>query len=504
VTPVLDDTNTPLPDARGNAVQVETPASTEGRRRVLVVDDYTLSADSLCEQLESWGFEARAAYTVDQAMTVAEEFDPDLVVSDLVMPGADGIELLGRLREQGHDVEFLVLTGQGKVETAIEALQKGAFDYVAKPVDPQHLLHLLRRASERLESRRTMFRLRRVLENQGWYEDLVGDSPPMVELKRLIGQVASSAASVMITGESGTGKELVARTLHRLSPRDAQPFIPVNCAAIPENLLESELFGHEKGAFTGAIAARQGSFELANGGTLFLDEIAEMPVLLQAKLLRALEERSFRRVGGSTEVHVDVRVIAATNRDLEEAKNSGALREDLYYRLNVFHLHLPALRERGDDKITLAQRFIVLFAHREGKPVVGLDDATRDLIKDYAWPGNVRELRNAMERAVIVAHDALIAPENLPPAVRGKEEEVTIEPTVAAGMTVDEVERRLIFLTLEETGGNKTRAAKLLGISLKTLHNKLRRYKDEGLMATAGPEEAPALMVEADSPGEPS
>jgi transcriptional regulator with PAS, ATPase and Fis domain len=282
----------------------------------------------------------------------------------------------------------------------------------------------------------------------------------------------------MITGESGTGKELVARTLHHRSPRAAQPFIPINCAAIPENLLESELFGHEKGAFTGAVATRLGSFELAHGGTVFLDEIGEMPALLQAKLLRALEERAFRRVGGSVEINVDVRVIAATNRDLEEAKRTGALREDLYYRLNVFHLHLAPLRERGDDKLGLAHRFAVYFAHREGKPVVGLDDATRYLIMRYSWPGNVRELRNAMERAVIVATGELIAPENLPSAVRGGPS--GNDPVVLAGMTVDEVERRLIFLTLEKTEGNKTRAAKMLGVSLKTLHNKLRRYRETG------------------------
>jgi transcriptional regulator with PAS, ATPase and Fis domain len=315
----------------------------------------------------------------------------------------------------------------------------------------------------------------------------------MIELKRLMEQVAPSSASVMITGESGTGKELVARTLHRWSPRASRAFIPINCAAIPENLLESELFGHERGAFTGAVATRQGAFELADGGTLFLDEIAEMPALLQAKLLRALEERSFRRVGGSVEITVDVRVIAATNRELEDARRTGALREDLYYRLNVFHLLLPPLRDRGNDKITLAHRFVASFADREGKGVSGLDTPTRLAILSYAWPGNVRELRNAMERAVIVAHGDMIARENLPPtALEGPSGS---EPVVLAGMTVDDVERRLILLTLEKTAGNKTKAAKLLGVSLKTLHNKLRRYREEGMLGSDPAGESPALAM---------
>ncbi len=450
------------------------------RRRVLVVDDYVPSADGLSEHLEGYGYEARAAYSAEQALALAETFDPELVVSDLVMPGMSGIQLLEQMRAGNQEIEFIVITGQGTIETAKEAIQKGAFDYLTKPVDAAHMRHVLGNAAERLTSRRTMAEMRRILQNEGWYDEMVGESPPMLELKRLIEQVAPSAASVMITGESGTGKELVARMLHRWSPRAARSFIPINCAAIPETLLESELFGHEKGAFTGAVATRQGAFELADGGTLFLDEIAEMPTILQAKLLRALEERAIRRVGGSSEITVDVRVIAATNRDLEEARRTGALREDLYYRLDVFHLMLPPLRDRGDDKLTLAHRFVASFAHREGKSIAGLDDATRYLIMSYSWPGNVRELRNAMERAVIVARGELIAPENLPPNVRGGPS--GNDPVVLAGMTVDEVERRLILLTLEKTGGNKTKAARLLDVSLKTLHNKLRRYREAGVL----------------------
>ena len=456
------------------------PVRGSDRPRALVVDDYASSAEALSEHLDSWGYDSRVALSGEQALALTEDFEPDVVVSDLVMPGMSGIDLLEKLRARGLDCEVLLLTGQGTIETAVEAIRKGAFDYVAKPVDPQRLRHLLDRAIERLSSRRELFRLRRVLQNEGWFESIIGESPRMLELFRQIDQVAPSSASVMITGESGTGKELVARTLHLRSPRANQPFIPVNCAAIPENLLESELFGHEKGAFTGAVATRQGCFELADGGTIFLDEIGEMPALLQAKLLRALEERRFRRVGGTHEVSVNVRVIAATNRDLEEAKQKGVLREDLYYRLNVFHLDLPPLRERGEDRLLLAQRFLTEFAHREGKPVVGLDNEARVLVMRYDWPGNVRELRNAMERAVIVARGPVLGPETMPPTVRGGA--TGYEPILLAGMTVDDAERQLIFLTLERTGGNKTRASKLLGISLKTLHNKLRRYREQGFL----------------------
>ena len=473
-----------LPDAPFAASPLADPTASVGRPierpRALVVDDYVSSADALAEHLEAWGFEARAVHSGEQALAGLEDFAPDIVLSDLIMPGISGIELMERIRATGLDCEVLLLTGQGTIETAVDAIRKGAFDYVSKPVDPPRLRHLLERALERLASRRELFRLRRVLQNEGWFDSMIGDSPRMIELYRQIEQVAPSAASVMITGESGTGKELVARTLHQRSPRAGQAFIPVNCAAIPENLLESELFGHEKGAFTGAIAQRQGCFELADGGTLFLDEIGEMPTPLQAKLLRALEERRFRRVGGSQEVVVDVRVIAATNRNLEQARQEGVLREDLYYRLNVFHLDLPALRDRDEDRLLLAQHFVSEFAHREGKPVVGFDNEAKVAIMRYAWPGNVRELRNAMERAVIVARGPVLGPETLPPTVRGGA--TGYEPVLLAGMTVDDAERQLIFLTLERTGGNKTRAAKMLGISLKTLHNKLRRYRDLGIL----------------------
>jgi DNA-binding NtrC family response regulator len=472
---VNDDLETPLASSTGELpADDDTLGAAPGKRRVLVVDDYSPSADGLVEHLETWGFSARAAYSAEQAIAAAEEFDPELVVSDLVMPGADGIQLLERLRAQNLDVEFLMLTGQGTIETAKEAIQKGAFDYLTKPVDPAHLRHLLTLASERLESRRTMFRLRRVLQSHGWYDALVGDSGPMVELKRTIEQVAPSAASVMITGESGTGKELVARTLHRRSPRASQPFIPINCAAIPENLLESELFGHEKGAFTGAVAMRQGCFELAHGGTVFLDEIGEMPALLQAKLLRALEERAFRRVGGTQEVQVDVRVIAATNRDLEGMIREGTFRQDLYYRLNVFPLRVPPLRERGEDVEILARAFSERGSARLGRPIAPLTAEDVAKLRRYEWPGNVRELQNVMERAVITACEGRL---NLKRALPEPTASAEAAPGILTIAELEVLERRSIEAALDAAGGKVSGpggAAERLGVPASTLSSRLK------------------------------
>ena len=482
----------PLPSADVNVASTEvTPArGSEGwgeagsplRRRVLVVDDFFETATALREQLENWGYEARANRSAEDALAQIEEFRPEIIISDLAMPGLSGIQFLERLDVRGRGLVFIVLTGQGSIESAVEAMQKGAFSYLEKPIDQWRFQVLLREAEERLEKDRVILTLQRRLQAEGKFgEQLLGKSPRMFELYTLTAQVAPSSASVLITGESGTGKELVAKTIHELSPRRTKPFIPINCAAIPETLLESELFGHEKGSFTGAVAMREGCFELAQGGTVFLDEIGDMPVGLQAKLLRALEERAFRRVGGSIEIRVDVRVIAATNRDVESARRDGSLRDDLYYRLNVFHLDLPPLRDRQGDILLLAQHFVREFAAREKKPVNGLDDETQKYLMLHQWPGNVRELRNVIERAVIVARGDTITATNLPPLLRGRP--TRTEPVWTPGMTVDEVERLLILATLERTVNNKTRAAKLLGVSLKTLHNKLRRYRDEGLLA---------------------
>jgi transcriptional regulator with PAS, ATPase and Fis domain len=320
--------------------------------------------------------------------------------------------------------------------------------------------------------------LRRQLRESGTFGSIIGNSPEMRKIYQVIEQAAPTGASVLITGESGTGKELVAQTVHQLSPRASHPFVAINCAAIPETLLESEIFGHEKGAFTGAADRRQGCFELADRGTLFLDEIGEMTPATQVKLLRVLQERRFRRLGGRTEQSVDVRVIAATNADPVEAVKVGKLREDLYYRLNVFSFHLPPLRERKDDLPLLIQAFINEFNQRNQKQVVGVDQEAMRMLEHYAWPGNVRELRNVIERATILCGGAFIEPKHLP-AVLAQEPPARHQPqlALAPGTTVEEAERRLILMTLEHTRDNKTRAAEILGISLKTLHNKLNKLR---------------------------
>jgi DNA-binding NtrC family response regulator len=390
----------------------------------------------------------------------------------------DGLELLRALQQQGADATTLLLTAQGTVETAVEAMKAGAYDYLTKPIDIQRLKVLLDKIVERLETLREVKALRRQLREHGTFGPLIGNSPEMRKIYQVVEQAAPTNASVLITGESGTGKELVAQTLHQLSPRASFPFVAINCAAIPETLLESEIFGHEKGAFTGAADRRQGCFELADRGTLFLDEIGEMTPATQVKLLRVLQERTFRRVGGRTEQSVDVRVIAATNIDPVEAVQKSKLREDLFYRLNVFAFRLPPLRERKEDLALLIQSFINEFNSSNQKSIAGVDHQAMRMIEQYAWPGNVRELKNVIERATILAPGPFIEPKHLPASL-AHEPPVQHQPQVALapGTTVEEAERRLIQMTLEHTRDNKTRAAEILGISLKTLHNKLNKLR---------------------------
>ncbi|MEZ5319614.1 MAG: sigma-54 dependent transcriptional regulator [Vicinamibacterales bacterium] len=449
--------------------------------RLLVVEDDAAQRVGLQQLLKSWGFTVDAATDGRDALEKIAADRPTIVLTDMVMPGMDGLDLLRALRQQDvTDITVVMMTGQGTVETAVEAIKQGAYDYIPKPVDPQRLKILLDQIVERHGTLREMRALRRHLQEHGRFGKMIGASRQMKAIYQVIEQAAPTSTSVLVTGESGTGKELVAQTIHQLSPRASQPFVPINCAAIPDTLLESELFGHEKGAFTGAIARRQGCFELANRGTLFLDEIAEMTPVTQAKLLRVLQERTFRTVGGTREQSVDVRVIAATNVNPLEAVKQGKLREDLFYRLNVFPIALPPLRERKEDLPLLIDAFIREFDERNGKAVAGVNDRTMDIFQKYEWPGNVRELRNVLERATIVAKNPLIEPGDLPPLSTGVG--AAAEPAAAgagltAGTTVDEAERRLIEITLDHTGGNKTRAAEMLGISLKTLHNKLNRMK---------------------------
>src|SRR5947207_527267 len=382
--------------------------------RVLIVEDDAAARNGLVQLVKSWGFVAESAADGEEALQKVTTFRPAIVITDLVMPGMDGLDLLRALQQQGADVTTLLLTAQGTVETAVEAMKEGAYDYLTKPIDLQRLKILLDKIVERLETMREVKALRRQLRESGTFGSLIGNSPEMRKIYSIIEQAAPTAASVLITGESGTGKELVAQTIHHLSPRASFPFVAINCAAIPETLLESEIFGHEKGAFTGAADRRQGCFELADRGTLFLDEIGEMTPATQVKLLRVLQERSFRRLGGRTEQSVDVRVIAATNIDPVEAVKAGKLREDLYYRLNVFAFRLPTLRERKEDLPLLVQAFINEFNTRNQKSIVGVDQQAMRTLEHDGWPGNVRELRNVIERATILAAGQFIEQKHLP------------------------------------------------------------------------------------------
>jgi len=452
-------------------------AKTVGER-VLIVEDDPAARIGLEQLIKSWGFVAESASDGEEALEKVTTFRPAIVITDMVMPRMDGLALLRALQQQGADATTLLRTAQGTVETAVEAMKEGAYDYLTKPVDIQRLKILLDKISERLDTMREVKALRRQLREHGSFGSLIGNSPVMRKIYQVVELAAPTGASVLITGESGTGKELIAQTIHQLSPRATFPFVAINCAAIPETLLESEIFGHEKGAFTGAADRRQGCFELADRGTLFLDEIGEMTPATQVKLLRVLQERSFRRLGGRTEQTVDVRVIAATNIDPAEAVKAGKLREDLYYRLNVFSLRLPTLRERKEDLPLLVQAFISEFNTRNKKSIAGVDQQAMRTLEQYAWPGNVRELRNVIERATILAAGPFIEQKHLPPALADEPPPPPLpRVALAPGITVEEAERRLIMMTLEHTRDNKTRAAEILGISLKTLHNKLNKLR---------------------------
>ncbi len=446
--------------------------------RVLIVDDEAGSRQGLSELVGSWGYSTDVAADGVEGLSKAREFRPQIVIADLVMPLMDGLGLLSGLEPELDHLAVVMLTAKGSIAIAVEAMKKGAFDFLTKPVDTEQLRHVLARAVERGAAFARAETYRRNLRETGAFGRIVGKNPTLAKLHDLMGRIGPSAASVLIVGESGTGKELVARTLHELSPRQKSRFVAVNCAAIPDTLLESEIFGHERGAFTGAEGRRLGLFELAGGGTLFLDEVVEMAPATQAKLLRVLEERSFRRVGGSEEIQVDVRVLAATNRDPVKALSGGKLREDLYYRLNVFTLELPPLRDRKDDIPLLVAAFIREVNERNQRNVVGIEEDALQALRSYDWPGNIRELRNVVERSVIVARGSRIQRNDLPPSVfspvRAEAEAGTGFPV---GTTVDEAEKSLILKTLDATGQNKTKAAEILGISLKTLHNKLKKYR---------------------------
>jgi DNA-binding NtrC family response regulator len=444
--------------------------------------------------LSAWGMKPETASDGIEALQRLNSFPADVIITDLNMPGLDGFGLLQRLRESGEMPPTLVLTAYGSIETAVQTVHElGAFWFVEKPIQPAALEVLLRRAGSHAGLRAEKSNLERQLRYKGSLGELVGTSSKMQEIFALLQQAGPSKACVLITGESGTGKELVARTIHELSARRQGPFVAINCAALPETLIESELFGHEKGSFTGASERRAGCFEVAQNGTLLLDEIGEMPMQTQAKLLRILEDSKVRRLGGKSEFEVDVRVVAATNKVPEEAVRGGHLREDLYYRLNVFQIHLPPLRERKEDLRLIAEALISDLNRKHLCRIADLAPVVMQALEHHQWPGNVRELRNVLERAVILAGEGTIELQHLPAFLQGTAATAaTVESSTHAaqapatsdvggirfqiGTTVEEAEKGLILHTLEHTRNNKTRAAEILGISLKTLHNKLKEY----------------------------
>jgi DNA-binding NtrC family response regulator len=461
--------------------------------KVLVVDDEASQRSGLAAMLSAWNMAAETAADGEEALEKLAGFSADVILTDLNMPGMDGFELLRRLRDAGDPTPTIVLTAFGNIEKAVQTVHElGAYWFLDKPIQPGVLEVLIRRAGSHAGLLADKRNLERQLSYKGSLGQMVGTSPKMQEIFALLQQAAPSKACVLITGESGTGKELVARTVHALSPRRQGPFIAINCAALPETLIESELFGHEKGSFTGANERRAGCFEVAQHGTLLLDEIGEMPLPTQAKLLRILEDSRVRRLGGKSEFEVDVRVVAATNKVPEEAVHGGYLREDLFYRLNVFHIHIPPLRERKADIPNIAEALMADLNRKHECRVAEIAPAVFDAFERHNWPGNVRELRNVMERAVILAGEGTIERKHLPAfLVNGTSASVATAGVslrapvpqedddsvrFAVGTTVEEAEKGLILRTLEHTKNNKTRAAEILGISLKTLHNKLKEY----------------------------
>jgi DNA-binding NtrC family response regulator len=449
-------------------------------QRVLIVEDEENARKGYEALLRKWNCEVLGVGSGEDALAKFPEFSPHVVLADVELPGMNGLDLLRHLGDEILRTPVIIITGRGSDERIVQAIEAGAYYYIEKPLKPPVLRALLDRALGRVRDQQAVAALTRQLRDAGRLGTLVGASRDMQEVMRQVEMAAPSTASVLITGETGSGKEMVARSIHMLSPRADRPFVAINCSAIPESLMESEIFGHEKGAFTGAAERRIGCFELADGGTLLLDEIGEMPAQTQAKLLRVLEDHKVRRLGSKVETPVDVRVVAATNKNPEQAVADGHLRQDLYFRLNVFHIHLPPLREHKDDLPLLIEYLLAEISEKHGKKVSGVGADVLDLFKSYPWPGNVRELRNVLERSAIASDRGTITRQHLP-------SEFGHAPARSAvglgairfpvGTTVDAVERELIVQTLAATSQNKTRAAELLGISLKTLHNKLKEYE---------------------------
>jgi DNA-binding NtrC family response regulator len=445
--------------------------------RILIVDDDIVVRDSLGKWFESEGFEVSIAPGAAAALEMLSRQRFDLALVDIKMPGVDGIELQAKLREIDASMPVIIMTGFASVETAVRALKNGAYDYITKPFDPDELVHLVNKAISHKRAEREVSRLKENLDEIFPETRLIGQSPAMKRVIELVETVAPTDATVLITGESGTGKEVVARAIHALSPRRYNPMVVIHCGALTESLLESELFGHERGAFTGAQARKKGKFEVADGGTVFLDEISDISLRVQTDLLRVLQEKEIVRVGDTMPVKVDFRAIAATNKSLERLVEERLFRPDLYYRLNVFAINIPPLRERKEDIPLLAAHFLEKFARQMNRPPQRLAPETLDLLMRYDWPGNVRELENAIERALLMRREGDLKPEDFPFQLH------PAGPAVATGQRLEDIEKAHIERVLAETRWNLSKAARILDIDRTTLYNKIRKY---GLREPAG------------------
>ncbi len=449
--------------------------------RVLVVDDKRGSREALRKMIAKEGFDVAMAHDAETAVGAFGETPANLVITDLRMPGMDGIELLRRVKRASPDTEVILISGVGSIESAVKAMREGAYDFLTKPLERVAVLKAIDKALEKQallrENADLRARLRSLVDGSG----MIGNHPSILRVKEMVRQVAPASATVLILGESGTGKELVARALHEGSERAGRAMVKVNCAALPETLLESELFGYERGAFTGAASRKEGRFRLAHGGTLFLDEIGDMPLVLQPKILRVLQEGEFERVGGTETLKADARIVASTNADLQTAVAERTFREDLYYRLNVIAIHLPALRDRRSDVPLLAEHFLQRYAAKNNRPVLAFSREALDAMSNHDWPGNVRELENTVERAVVLSRGDVLTVEDLPARVARGESAGEERPAasdaplinVAVGAPLADIERRVILETLRHTGGDKSAAARLLGIATRTIYRKL-------------------------------
>ncbi|HEU4500716.1 MAG TPA: sigma-54 dependent transcriptional regulator [Nitrospira sp.] len=449
--------------------------------KILVVDDDAVARELLAEALKKEGYDVEAFGSGEAAIARGREGRVDLVLTDIRMGAVDGLTVLREFKRMSQDTAIVVLTAFGSLEGAIEAIKQGAYDYLAKPFKKEDIKLVVQRSLDHCRLLRENTKFREELKSKDEWSPLVGSSPAMLEVYKLVARVSESKSTVLLQGESGTGKELIARAIHGNSPRRDKPFVPVNCGALPDTLLESEMFGYEKGAFTGAVGTKTGLFESANGGTLFLDEIGELGQALQVKLLRVMQDHEVRRVGGTHSIKVDVRIIAATNRDLEQFVKEGKFRDDLFYRLNVVRITLPSLTERQEDIPMLAHHFLQKCAAGTTTAVRGFHPDTMDLLKRYRWPGNVRELENAIERAVSLSHGPLLTPDDLPAAIRQTPIHADAKPESPEAaepvcLTLEEVEKRHLVRVLKETKGNKVKAAKILGIDRRTLYRMAERF----------------------------